>query len=124
MSVRHMRETAREFSRRAAWLADITSPRAGWADRGVLDAAHVLEAIGVAPDGFSRVLSLIEEMRVGYVPAGLTDVAKGYRIGVTDDLGRCSGEPLGTYRGAVIVAWAIDFPRRPMIREHIKGSDD
>ncbi|RAK68888.1 hypothetical protein [Phenylobacterium kunshanense] len=106
-----MRETALEFRRRAAWLADMASPRAGWADRGVMDAAYALEALGVPPDGFSRVLSLIEEMRGGYIPAGLTNIAKGYRIGVTDDLGRCSGEPLGTYRGAVILAWAIDFGR-------------
>lgn len=104
-----MRETVLEYRRRAVWLSEMTAPRHAWSDRSVMDAAYALEALGVSPDGFARVLGLAEEIRSGYVPAGLTDIAKGYRIGVTDDLGRCSGEPLGTYRGAVIVAWAIDF---------------
>lgn len=50
-------------------------------------------------------------IRSGYIPAGLTELAMGYRIGVVGDLGRYGGESFGTYRGAVIVAWAVDRRR-------------
>lgn len=103
-----MRETVLEFRRRAQRLERLAGPRADWAHRGPVEVAHALDAMGAVSTGFSRVLDLVDEMAGGYIPAGLTDVARGYRVGVTDDPGRCSGVPLGAYKGAAIVAWAVD----------------
>lgn len=72
-----------------------------------MDVAFTLEALGCSPDGFARVLGLVDHLQPGYQPAGLSDVALGYRIGVVTDLPRSSGEPLGIYAGAVVVAWTI-----------------
>lgn len=103
-----MNESAADFERREQWMRDWSGGRADAADRGPMDVAFTLEALGCTPDGFARVLDLIGEIRPGHVPAGLSDVALGYRIGVTAG-GSSSGEPLGMYRGAMIVAWTTDL---------------
>ncbi|WP_293681626.1 hypothetical protein [uncultured Phenylobacterium sp.] len=98
-------ESAAEFERRDQRMQDWIGPRTDWAARGAMDVAFTLEALGATPDGFVRVLGLAGQMRSSYIPAGLSDVADGYRIGVAADPSRTSGEPLGVYEGAVIVAW-------------------
>ncbi len=90
-----MNESAAEYERRAQWMRDWSGPGADWATRGAMDVAFKLEALGQ-----------LDELRSGYVPAGLSDVARGYRIGVTDDVTRSSGDPPGKYMGAVIAACA------------------
>jgi hypothetical protein len=101
-----MGESAAEFAERDRRIADWRGPRNAWSTLGPLDVAFTLEALGATPDGFARVLRLVGEMRANYAPAGLSDVAQGYRIGVADP-GSSSGEPLGLYRGVAIVAWTV-----------------
>ncbi len=74
-----------------------------------MDIAFTLEGLGCSPEGFARVLSLVGQLQPSYQPAGLSDVAHGYRIGIVADPSRSSGEPLGVYLGAVIVAWTISY---------------
>lgn len=102
-------ESAADYERRHQWLCDWIGPREGWKKRGPMDVAFTLEALGCSPDGFARVLSLVDQLEPGYQPAGLSDVAHGYRIGIVADPSRTSGEPLGVYLGAVVVAWTISL---------------
>lgn len=102
-----MRESAADFERRDIWLREWSGGRAGASTRGPMDVAFTLEALGCNPDGFVRVLGLVDEMRTGHCPAGLSDIARGYRIGVVDDPSRSSGEPIGMWKGAMVVAWTI-----------------
>lgn len=108
-----MGESAADFERRHQWLCDWNGARCEWASKDAMDVAFTLEALGATADGFERVLRLVDEIRPGYVPAGLTDVAAGYRIAVSPDADRASGEPLGCYLGAVVLAWTISSEGRP-----------
>jgi hypothetical protein len=99
-------ESAADFWAREQLMRDWIGPRQEWADRDVMDVAHALEALGVAPDGFSRLLALTDEVGPCHRPAGLCDLARGYRFGVSDRADGSSGEPMGVYRGVVILAWA------------------
>lgn len=100
-----MNESAAEFETRDRFMQDRVGPRSDWPSRGPPEIALILDALGAAPDGFARVLDLADEMGPGHTPAGLSDVAQGYRIGVTDPASRSSGYPLGIYKGVLIVAW-------------------
>lgn len=101
-----MRESAAEYHSRHAGMLAWNGADHGWKRRSAGDVAYVLEALGATPDGFARVLALAADITPGHVPAGLVDVAPGFRIGVnrlpTD---HPTGEPLGVYGRAVVVAW-------------------
>ncbi|WP_293676544.1 hypothetical protein [uncultured Phenylobacterium sp.] len=104
-----MSESAAEFWDRDRLMHE-WAPRDAWRTCGPMEIAYTLEALGGTPDGFARVLDLVGEIRGGYVPAGLQDVARGYRIGVSTEPQRSSGEPLGWYRGAAVLAWTLSPP--------------
>jgi hypothetical protein len=87
----------------------------GFAERanepGALHAERAISSVilrmRLNPDGFERALRLVHEIQPGFTPAGLTDVVPGYRIGVACDGQSTSGEPLGQYLGAMVLAWTI-----------------
>ena len=71
-----------------------------------MEVAYAIEAAGGTADGFAEVLAQAERLASGYRPARLTDVARGYRFAVADSADGTSGEPMGVYKGVVILAWA------------------
>jgi hypothetical protein len=83
-----------------------------------VEIAYILEALGVCPDGFERVLKLVGEATQLLLPAALSDVSRLYRIGVSPEreASRFSGDPIGRYGGCLVLVWRkteSDFrPRR------------
>ena len=98
------RESVDEFRARDAWLRSWNGDRESWRERGPADIAFAMEALGVTPDLFARVLALVGEVSTGYVPAGVA--ADGYRFGVGYG-DRTSGELLGTCGGVAVIAWTV-----------------
>lgn len=98
------RESAADFQARDAALRALNEPCDGWRDRGAADIGAVMEALGLTADDLARVLALADQVTDNFIPAGLE--IGGYRFGVRPPE-RVTGEPLGVYRGVVVVAWTV-----------------
>lgn len=97
-----------DYASRSAWLADWSAGRAEWEGCHAGDVAFVLEALGVSPEDFERVLAQADAVRGICAPAALTDACSDYRIGLAHatEVSRYSGHPIGRYRDCVVLVWA------------------
>ena len=80
---------------------------AGFEGASAGDLAYDLEALGVSPDGFERVLRLAQSVTPLETPPALRDVAHNWRVGARrlDAPGGTSGRAIGVYGEWVVLIW-------------------
>ena len=93
--------------RTRTYVADLPGWEPSPEGASVGDLAYDLEALGVSPDGFVRVLALADSVTRLECPAALSDVSANWRVGVKlmSDTSGTSGDRMGSWRGRWVLIW-------------------